>query len=54
MVIADSIVEANRSNTAKGLEARIIALKKRLKIEEERHKVLFEASNHTVAVEKNI
>ena len=54
MVMADFVVEASRSDTAKGLEARIMALKKRLKIEEERRKALLKDSNHTVAAEENL
>ncbi|KAL9124516.1 MAG: hypothetical protein Q9217_006161 [Psora testacea] len=54
MVMADSVAEGSRSDTAEGLEARIMALKKRLKMEEERREVLLKDSNHTVAAEENM
>ena len=53
MIMADSVAEASHSDKAEGLEARIMALKKRLKIEEERQGSLLKASNDTVAAEKN-
>ena len=54
MIMVDSVVEASGSNTAEGLEARIMALKKRLKMEEERREALLKASNHTVAAEEDL
>lgn len=54
MVMADSVAEASCSDTAEGLEARIMALKNRLKMEEERYEALIKASEHTIAAKENL
>ena len=54
MAIIDSATEACHSDTAEGLEAKIIVLKKRLKLEEERYKGLRKTSNHSITTKEDL